>query len=118
MRRRPFKPGQNARERPGVIGQRVRNHGQAITRETRGVTIRIQRHRGDLRRNARQHMIQQRAPAQKLERLIPAPHAPRKPARQHKPQRFSRHHWLPLPRCSSANAWHFLLQRNEDQHRK
>ena len=43
---------------------------------------------------------------------------PREATRQHKPERFSPHRWLPLPRCSSANAWHFLLQRNEDQHRK
>jgi hypothetical protein len=59
MRRSPFQPGQNPRQRPGVIGQRVCNHRQAISRETRGVAIRIQRYRGDLRRNPRQHMIQQ-----------------------------------------------------------
>ena len=87
MRGRPVEPGEDAGERAGEIRHDVGHHRQAGIGEARGIAVGVEDDARALRREPRQHALENGLAADPDAGLVAAAHAPRQPAGEHEAER-------------------------------
>ena len=86
MQRRPIQPRENAGERAGKIGHAVGDHRQLGVGKARRIAVGVDHDVRALRRQAREHALQNGDATDRNARLVAATHAARQTADEHEPE--------------------------------